>query len=63
MSSPGEMAGKVVFCLCGPKGSLCCFVLSLWGSLMLVSGSWGHSKGRGGGGEGERRGTSVLFSN
>ena len=40
MVSPGEVAGKVVFCLCGPKGSLCCFILSVWGTLMLVRLSW-----------------------
>lgn len=32
----GGAAGKCCFTLCGPKGSLCCFVLSLWGVIMLV---------------------------
>ena len=36
MGSAGEVAGKVVFCLCGPIGSLCCFILSIWGVVMLV---------------------------
>ena len=36
MPSAGEVAGKVVFCICGPIGSLCCFVISLWGVIMLV---------------------------
>ena len=31
-----DVCGMITFCLCGPKGSLCCFVLSIWGSIMLV---------------------------
>jgi len=34
----GDNIGKVVFCICGPKGSLCCTILSVWGVIMLVSG-------------------------
>lgn len=33
----GENVGKFCFCLCGPKGSLCCTVLSIWAVVMLVS--------------------------
>ena len=36
MGSAGEVAGKVIFCLCGPVGSFCCFILSIWGIIMLV---------------------------
>lgn len=36
MPSSGGIAGKIVFCLCGPIGSLCCFVFSIWGVIMLV---------------------------
>ena len=32
-----DVFGLITFCLCGPKGSLCCFVLSIWGCIMLVS--------------------------
>ena len=37
MNSPGKVVGTGLFCLCGPIGSLCCFVLSTWGFIMLVS--------------------------
>ena len=37
MGSAKEVSQSVVFCLCGPVGSLCCFILSIWGVLMLVS--------------------------
>ena len=29
--------GKCVFTICGPKCSLCCLVISIWGVIMLVS--------------------------
>ena len=34
--SAGQICGDIVFCICGPKGSLCCFVLSVWAVIMLV---------------------------
>ena len=43
-----DVCGLITFCMCGPKGSLCCFVLSIWGSIMLV-------RVCGGGGEEEER--------
>ena len=48
-----DVCGLITFCMCGPKGSLCCFVLSIWGSIMLVRVCvWGGG-GRGGGEEEE----------
>ena len=38
MVTAGEACGKVLFCICGTYGSLCCLLLSVWGTLMLVSG-------------------------
>lgn len=32
----GEAVGRCVFTVCGPKCSLCCLVLSVWGVIMLV---------------------------
>lgn len=32
----GEAVGNCVFTVCGPKCSLCCLVLSIWGVIMLV---------------------------
>ena len=45
-----DVCGLITFCMCGPKGSLCCFVLSIWGSIMLVRVC--VCEGGGGGGAG-----------
>ena len=37
----GEAVGKCLFTVCGPKCSLCCLALSIWGVVMLVSGGGG----------------------
>lgn len=41
-----DVCGLITFCMCGPKGSLCCFVLSIWGSIMLVRVCGGEEEER-----------------